>query len=105
MLTHIVCWKYRADVDENRRDDHRRRLLALGGIIDEIQSIEVGSDVVGSDRSFDTVLLTRFADRDALDRYTVHPAHQQVVALGREIAEKAISVDFISESASGRANE
>jgi hypothetical protein len=59
--------------------------------------LEVGADMLNLDRSFDTGLVVMFADRDALDRYTDHADHQAVAALGREIAEKVVSVDFFRE--------
>jgi hypothetical protein len=49
------------------------------------------------ERSFDTGLVAVFPDREALDFYTEHTEHQKVAALGREISEKVVSVDFLSE--------
>ena len=63
-------------------------------MIPNIESFEVGSDVLHLDRSFDTGLVARYPDRAALDCYNDHPEHQKVVALGRQIAEKVVSVDF-----------
>jgi hypothetical protein len=40
-------------------------------------------------------MIAVYPDREALDFYTDHPAHQEVVAFGKQIAEKAVSVDFI----------
>ena len=40
-------------------------------------------------------LVAIYPDREALDVYTVHPEHQEVAALGKQIAEKVVSVDFI----------
>lgn len=96
MLTHIVCWKYKPETIEAAREDHRNRLRALVGVIPEIVDLDVGSDILHLERSFDTGLTSTFADRDALDRYTNHPEHQAVVAYGKQIAEKVVSVDFIS---------
>ena len=94
MLIHIVCWKYYPDVDEQTREDHRIKLRGLPFLIENIDSFDVGADVLHLDRSFDTGLVAHFPDRSALDRYTDHPEHQTVVAIGRQIAEKVISVDF-----------
>ena len=96
MLTHIVCWKYKPEITVEQREEHIARLRALTGIIPEIVSLEVGADILHLDRSFDTGMSSTFADRAALDVYTVHPDHQIVVAFGREIAEKVVSVDFIN---------
>ncbi len=96
MLTHIVCWRYKPETDIVSREDHRARLRALVGVIPEIVDLSVGEDILHLERSFNTGLVSTFADREALDRYTVHPEHQKVAALGREISAGVVSVDFIT---------
>ena len=96
MLVHIVCWKYRPETDDAARTEHRTRLEALDGLVDNMLGLEVGQDVLGLERSFDTGLVIRFADQAALEEYTVHPKHQEVAAMGRDIAEKVVSVDFLA---------
>jgi len=95
MLVHIVCWKYKPVTDAQTRRDHIDQLRALASIIPGIEGFEVGADMLHLDRSFDTALVAEFAGREELDAYTVHPEHQRVAALGREISERAVSVDFI----------
>ena len=94
MLTHIVCWKYKAETSEEMRDEHRAQLKSLKFLIPEVLDLRIGADILHLERSFDTALIATYADRDALDIYNAHPEHQKVVALGKEIAEKVISVDF-----------
>ena len=94
MLIHIVCWKYKPGVPHAARDEHRRRLRELSQLVPDVARLNVGADILHLDRSFDTGLVAEFASREALDAYTVHPEHQAVAAIGRELAEKAISVDF-----------
>jgi hypothetical protein len=94
MLVHIVCWKYKPDTTDAQRDDHIARLRALPGMIPNIQSFEVGSDILHLERSFDTGLVAKYPERAALDFYNDHPEHQKVAALGKQIAEKVVSVDF-----------
>jgi hypothetical protein len=96
MLTHIVCWKYKAETTDEDREEHIAALRSLVGVIPEIVAFEVGSNILHLDRSFDTGLVSTFADREALNRYTVHPEHQKVAAMGKEVAEKVVSVDFIN---------
>lgn len=96
MLIHIVCWKYKADTDAATRADHRTRLAALSQIIDTVVSLKVGEDILHLERSFDTGLVATFADEVALDAYTVHPEHQKVAAMGRQISERVVSVDFLT---------
>ncbi len=97
MLTHIVIWKYKAEVSEERRREHVARLRALEGVIPEIQSFAVGTDMLHLPRSYDTGLVAVFQDRAGLDAYTVHPEHVKVVDIGREISEHVASVDFLDE--------
>lgn len=94
MLTHIVIWKYNADASLAERDEHIRRLRALAGTIPEVRSLAVGADVLRLDRSYDTGLVATFDSRAALETYNTHPAHQEVVALGRRLAAHVASVDF-----------
>jgi hypothetical protein len=97
MLTHIVCWKYKPETEPAARSKHIQSLLALTSVISGIVSLNVGTDILKLERSFDTGLVAVFADRDALDRYTDHPEHQKVAAMGREISERVVSVDFLSD--------
>jgi myo-inositol-hexaphosphate 3-phosphohydrolase len=97
MLTHIVIWKYRADVEQAVREEHVARLRQLPNVIADIESFHVGFDVLRLPRSYDTGLVAVFRDRDALNAYTVHPEHELVATLGRSISEHVASVDFESE--------
>ena len=94
MLTHIVCWKYKPETTEEHRADHVSRLRALPEAIPNILSFSVGRDILHLERSFDTGLVATYPDRAALDFYTDHPQHQEVAALGKQIAERVVSVDF-----------
>jgi quinol monooxygenase YgiN len=96
MLTHIVIWKYRADVEPEVREEHVRLLRRLASVIKEVESLQVGFDLVKLPRSFDTGLVAVFRDRAALDAYTIHPEHIKVAAFGKVIGEQVASVDFES---------
>src|SRR5215204_5790496 len=94
MLTHIVIWKYKPEVSDEQRREHVERLRALDGVIDEIQSFAVGTDVLKLPRSYHTGLVATFRDRAGLAAYDAHPEHQAVVQLGRGLSEHVASVDF-----------
>ncbi len=94
MLTHIVVWKYRQDVEQFARDEHVNLLSRLGTIIPQVQSLSVGFDTLHLSRSYDTGLVAVFEDRAGLDAYTVHPEHVKVAEFGRQISEHVASVDF-----------
>jgi hypothetical protein len=96
MLTHIVVWKYRDDLEQFAREEHVKLLRNLASIIPEVQSLAVGFDVLSLPRSYDTGLVATFEDRAALDAYTVHPEHVKVAEFGRSISQHVVSVDFNS---------
>ncbi|HYY56484.1 MAG TPA: Dabb family protein [Pyrinomonadaceae bacterium] len=100
MLTHIVIWKYKADVEQAIRDEHVARLRRLPSVIGGIESFNVGFDVLHLPRSYHTGLVAVFSDRAALDAYTVHPEHVLVADFGRNISEHVASVDFMDEGQS-----
>lgn len=95
MLTHIVIWKYRDDVEQFAREEHVNLLRNLKNLIPEIQSLSVGADTLFLPRSYDTGLVALFEDRAALDTYTVHPEHVKVAEFGRSITQHIASVDFV----------
>jgi len=94
MVTHIVVWKYRADVPQAARDEHQSQLRALRNIVPGIESLTVGFDFLRAWNSYDIGLMGLFRDRSVLDAYTVHPEHVKVVECGREITEAMAKVDF-----------
>jgi hypothetical protein len=99
MLTHIVVWKYRPEVEIPIREEHVALLRKLASVIAEVQSLAVGFDVLHLARSYDTGLVAVFEDRAALDVYTVHPEHVKVADFGRLISEHVASVDFEDDRA------
>src|SRR5437667_12141532 len=94
VLTHIVVWKYRADVPQAAREEHVARLRSVSDVVPGIESFSVGFDTVHLARSYDTGLVAVFRDRTALDAYTVHPEHVKVADLGGGLSDHVVSVDF-----------
>jgi len=95
MLTHIVVWKYKDEVSQKTREEHRAKLSNLKNVIAEIIDLKVGADVLHLARSYDTGIVATFKNLADLDAYTVHSIHQEVAAMGKEIAAHVASVDFI----------
>src|SRR6187431_3121826 len=93
MLLHLVCFKYKADVDADTRRQHRDRLAALKDL-DGVTDLKVGFDVVHSARSYDTGLAITFPDRVALDAYQKNDRHVPVAQFGVTISEHIVAVDF-----------
>ena len=94
MLTHIVIWKYKPETEPVIREEHVAHLRALASTIEVVETLTVGFDVIHLPRSYDTGLVATFADRVALEAYTVHPEHVKVANFGRSISEQIASVDF-----------
>ena len=93
MILHLVCFKYRADVDAETRAEHRQRLGALrdlAGLLD----LKVGEDVVRSARSYDTGLAITFPDRAELEAYQKNDRHVPIAQFGVELCDHIVAVDF-----------
>jgi stress responsive alpha/beta barrel protein len=93
MLTHIVCFKYKPDIPQAAREDHRARLRGLH-TIDGVLKLTVGADIVRSPRSYDTGLVVEFRDRAALDAYQTNPHHVPIAQFGVSLCEHIVAVDF-----------
>lgn len=94
MIVHIVMFAFK---EENKAENlHKAKdaLEALMGKIPSLLSMEVGLDFMQSERSFDLVLTSTFADKDALSAYAIHPAHLEVVSFIKEVTESAKVVDY-----------
>ncbi len=68
----------------------------MEGKIEVLKSIEVGIDVLHSERSYDIALITKFESMEALEVYQVHPVHKKVIEHMAQVREASVSVDFES---------
>ena len=93
MLLHLVCFKYKAEIDATTRAQHRQRLGALKDL-DGVVDLKVGEDVVRSPRSYDTGLAITFPDRAALDAYQKNERHVPVAQFGVTLSDHIVAVDF-----------
>jgi len=95
-ILHIVSWKLVA-TDPAEKAEHvaqmAARLGGLVGVVDEIQSLRVGADVVGG-ANWDVALVAEFADAAALARYQVHPAHVEAGAYVKSVVAERMAVDL-----------
>jgi len=93
MLIHVVCFKYKAEIDGAARAQHRERLSGLR-TLDGVVELQVGEDIVRSARSYDTGLVVRFRDRAALDAYQKNERHVPISQHGVAISDHIVAVDF-----------
>jgi len=94
MLTHIVLFKFKPETTEAEIQRLAEGLGGLPHVIEDIREFRFGTDVLRTERSYDLGLVSSFDDRDALQRYQVHPEHQKVVAQVKAIASSVVAVDF-----------
>jgi len=95
MITHIVFFKLKDRSPENIAETVQV-LRNMEGKIEELKAIEVGTDIIHSERSYDIALVTKFDSLAALDAYQVHPEHQKVIAHMTQVREASVSVDYES---------
>ena len=93
MIKHIVFFKLK-DRSPESVERTAQVLRNMEGKIEVLQSIEVGVDVLHSERSFDIALTTVFNSMEDLNAYQVHPVHQEVIAHMNEAREQSIAVDY-----------
>ncbi|MFF8610039.1 Dabb family protein [Streptomyces sp. NPDC015346] len=88
MIRHLVLFKLNDGV---KRDDPRvvagvEAFRALGGAIPELTFWECDWNITDRPIAYDFAINSAVEDRDALQRYLDHPAHQAGVAMWREFA-------------------
>jgi len=95
MITHVVLFKLK-DRSPMSIEKARDILLGLKVKISQLRYLEVGADVLHSERSYDIALITKFDSMEGLQDYQVHPVHVEVAKYIMSAKESAIAVDFES---------
>jgi len=95
MITHVVMVKLK-DPSPDNLNSAVKMIRDLVGKIDVLKSMEVGTDVVHSERSYDLVLIAQFVNLDDLRTYNIHPIHVPVLEYVRSLASSMAAVDFES---------
>lgn len=93
MITHIVLFKLK-DRSAGNVNKTRDVLMSMEGKIAVLLHLEVGTDVLHSERSYDLALTTKFNTLDDLQAYQVHPVHKEIIEYIASVRESAISVDY-----------
>lgn len=95
MITHVVLFKLK-ESSQNSIEKARDVLLGMRGKIPLLRHLEVGMDVLRSERSYDIALVTRFDSMEDLKAYQVHPIHLEVAKYINSVKETSIAVDYES---------
>ena len=95
MITHIVLFKLK---DRSSRSVGKASevLLGMKGKIPQLRHLEVGIDVLHSERSYDLALVTKFDSLEDLKAYQAHPVHVGVSKYMMSVRESSITVDYES---------
>jgi len=95
LLTHIVLFRL-LDRSPASIEKARNVLIGLKGKVPQLRHIEVGIDVLRSERSYDLALVTRFDSLEDVKKYQSHPAHVEVAKYINSVKESSITVDYES---------
>ncbi|MEG1806135.1 MAG: Dabb family protein, partial [Clostridia bacterium] len=94
MVRHIVCFKLK-DNSDGAKKAAEEVLNSMRGVVHTIRGFEVGTDYLGSERSYDVVLITTFDEKVDLESYQVDPYHVDVVKkYMHSVVETSVSVDY-----------
>lgn len=94
MFTHVVFFKFKDRSQENIKKAEKI-MRGMEGRIPELKSMEVGIDVVHSDRSFDIALITKFDSKADMEVYAVHPIHvNEILKYLKPMLQVSHTVDF-----------
>ena len=95
MLQHYVFIKYRAETPDTHVAEFCRRMEDLRTRIAGIENLQIGRDILRDARSWDLVLIMRFASIAVLREYQQHAEHQAVMQFNQPFVADVASVDFM----------
>lgn len=95
MITHIVLFKL-LESKIHEAVKIKEVLAGMANRIPHLRHLEVGVNIIHSDRSFDLALLARFDSLEDFHAYQNHPVHVEVVKYLQEVRQSAVAVDYES---------
>lgn len=94
MITHIVFFRLK-DQSAANLAAAKEKLLSMNGKIPQLRHLEVGVDVIRSERSYDLALVTRFDSLEDLQAYQVHPYHEgEILPYMKSVTAASAAVDY-----------
>lgn len=94
MIKHIVCFKLK-DNSEEKKQEAKNVLLSMTDKVNLIKAIEVGTDFLGSPRSYDVILQVTLENKEALDLYQNDDYHcNEVKPYMHSVMESSVAVDY-----------
>jgi hypothetical protein len=93
MISHVVIFKF-SDPHSPDVESVYIKLRSLAGKVPQLKRLEVGMNLVHSERAYDLALVAKFDSMQDLEAYEIHPYHKEVAQYVRSIALNIISVDY-----------
>ncbi|MDP3430759.1 MAG: Dabb family protein [Desulfomicrobium sp.] len=99
MVGHIVMWKLKESAEGRSASENAKimkdMLGALPGLIPELRTLVVSTDIFASAPETEVVLYTVFDSPEDLQVYQVHPEHKKCVNFVSAVAAERRVVDYI----------
>jgi len=96
MITHIVLFKL-SDPTPDTITATRDLLLSMDGKVPHLRHLEVGVDLVRSERSYDIALVSRVDSLDELRAYQIDPYHAgTILPHMRSVCSAIVAADYES---------
>ncbi len=97
MITHIVCWKLKAEAEGRSLEENAELLIglleSLKDKIPSIRRIEAGRNFNPAPTAFDVGLYSVFDDEAGLQEYQIHPEHKKVAEFVSAVTEARVVTD------------
>lgn len=94
MIKHCLCVKLKNN-SESEKQKVKELFLSMKGKVPQVKDIEVGVDFLGSERSYDVILIVTMDSAAELEAYQLDEYHCQTVKTYiAQVREAAVAVDF-----------
>ena len=93
MIRHIVMFRLK-DARPHKVEAAAQMLRSMKGKIEGLLDLEVGTDFLGSERSYHLALNCTFDNEEQFKAYFDHPVHKPVKAYMHAVRETSVSCDY-----------
>ncbi|MGW4565435.1 Dabb family protein [Streptomyces sp. NPDC004561] len=89
MIRHVVLFKFKSGIDwrDPRAQAAERTATQVGREVPELHEWRCGRNVSPREIAYDFLVEGLLDDMDKVERYLVHPFHQQAIRQWREISD------------------
>lgn len=94
MFVHVVFFRFH---DESAAPEAKRRLESMLGRVPTLRALEVGIDMLHTERSWQMTLRTEFDDQDGYNAYAVDAVHQEVLSWLKTVVQASATVDYVTQ--------